>query len=304
MTQSERRVRDLLAESDITDESEDLVTTLLTLEESLLEEAPAPSPELAALLANPRGTVTPLHRRSGRVLIAGAVAFGTVAAGGLAAAANELPPGAQGLVADFSQRYLPFELPEPTEEPALDGADTVEQSQGGTEDGAAGGDQELSDVSGDAPGAVPADGPPQEQPEAPAAGTKSPSPTATPPPADVAPSPTISPSPSPKPAPAPSGEPSGTGESGPSETPTGTATVEPPGTATPGEGSATAGPTDQSTPSGDGQDPNVQSRTEGGTASPTPKLDGLDGTVNGTSTGTPTSEPGGGTASAEDNDTG
>jgi hypothetical protein len=56
MTQSERRVRELLAESGITDESEELVATLLTLEGSLPTEAPEPSPELAALLANPRTT--------------------------------------------------------------------------------------------------------------------------------------------------------------------------------------------------------------------------------------------------------
>lgn len=114
MTHDDARLRAMLAESGIAEEgSEQLLASLSTLERYAEDPPPAPSPELAAMLGGLRGDqrVVPLRRRPGRLLVATAVALGTVAAGGIAAAANELPPGAQDLVADFGKRYLNVELP-------------------------------------------------------------------------------------------------------------------------------------------------------------------------------------------------
>ena len=118
MTETEARVREMLAESDIDGEGlDELFACLVGLECYVDETAPEPSPELAALMAGLASNVVvvPIRRRRGRLFIAGAAAFGTVAAGGIAAAANELPPAAQTIVAEFSEEFLPFELPRPEE---------------------------------------------------------------------------------------------------------------------------------------------------------------------------------------------
>lgn len=115
MRQSEFRVREMFAESDMdARETEPLVERLSELDR-LVDDTVRPGPDLAALIAGmvASATVTPFRRRHARVLVAAAVAFGTVGAGGIAAAANELPPAAQRVVADFSEQYLPFTIPGP-----------------------------------------------------------------------------------------------------------------------------------------------------------------------------------------------
>lgn len=117
MTQPDERLRAMLAEAGIPPEdAEDLIETLAVLERFVDETPPRPGPELAALMAGAARAVvvSPFSGRRGRILLAGAVAFGTVAAGGIAAAANELPSSAQTVVADFSERFLPFRLPHPS----------------------------------------------------------------------------------------------------------------------------------------------------------------------------------------------
>jgi hypothetical protein len=113
---AEERAREMLAESGIPEPgSTRLLDSLTELGFSVDEiEPPQPGPELASLMARAsRGTVVPFRRRSASLAVAAAVTLGTVGAGGLAAAANELPHGAQDLVAKFSEQYLPFELPRP-----------------------------------------------------------------------------------------------------------------------------------------------------------------------------------------------
>lgn len=123
MTRPDERVREMLAESGIPAVgSEELVECLTALERHVDATPPVPGPELAALLApRPVAAPIPFPRRHRRVLVAGVLALGTVAAGGIAAAANELPPSAQTVVAKFSERFLPFTLPRPDDRPMPDG---------------------------------------------------------------------------------------------------------------------------------------------------------------------------------------
>jgi hypothetical protein len=113
MMRPEDRAREMLAESRIPEAgSTRLLESLTELGRSVDEVEPLPGPELASLMARTsRGATGPSRRRRARLMVATAVAVGTVGAGGLAAAANELPDGAQDLVANFSERYLPFDLP-------------------------------------------------------------------------------------------------------------------------------------------------------------------------------------------------
>ncbi len=105
----------ILDELDLAEDRE--LTDILTSVHALGEApAPRPSPALAALLSGAttrpaRGRVLVLRRR----VVAGATALGLAAAGatGVAAAANELPDGAQRLVARFSEHFLPFAFPPP-----------------------------------------------------------------------------------------------------------------------------------------------------------------------------------------------
>jgi hypothetical protein len=105
----------MLEQSEIPEEgSEQLVECLAGLARGVPDAGPEPGPELAALMATGSRVVSaPFGRRHRRVLAAGVLAVGAVAAGGIAAAANELPPAAQSVVAEFSERFLPFELPHP-----------------------------------------------------------------------------------------------------------------------------------------------------------------------------------------------
>ncbi len=108
------RIEEMLAESGLAREEMTDVVDLLMAVEDLVDDAPAPSAELAALLgpARPR----PVARATGRRgAVAGALvlALSGVGATGLSAAANTLPRPLQHQVSQFSQNYLPFDLPEP-----------------------------------------------------------------------------------------------------------------------------------------------------------------------------------------------
>lgn len=110
------RMEELFLESglDLHDDAE-LVDTLAGLAE-LDGPAPAPSPLLAALFAGavPLRTPEPLAGPRKRAVVGVVVlALSGVGATGLSAAANTLPRGLQHQVSQFSQHYLPFDLPEP-----------------------------------------------------------------------------------------------------------------------------------------------------------------------------------------------
>jgi len=101
-------------------ESEDLVTFLTMLESLVDESAPAPAPTaaLAAMLAGGAtgvgaSVVALAARRHQNALAAAVLAVTGIVATGVAAAANDLPPTAQRIVAEFSDRFLPFDFPQP-----------------------------------------------------------------------------------------------------------------------------------------------------------------------------------------------
>jgi hypothetical protein len=113
-------VTQMLAESGLSDDPG--LTRILSDLHALTETpAPAPGPGLAELLGPDeagagRAVVVPKLRR--RVVGgATALALGAVTATGVAAAANELPSGAQRVVAKISERFLPFDFPAPVAEP-------------------------------------------------------------------------------------------------------------------------------------------------------------------------------------------
>lgn len=116
MSDLDVQVRSMLAEAGLNEEgSEELVRLLAGLDATYVDGvAPEPGPELAALLGGgdaPRAR--PRRPRGRRAAATGLFALGVVASTGWAAAANELPRPAQRWVADFSERYLPFDLPYP-----------------------------------------------------------------------------------------------------------------------------------------------------------------------------------------------
>lgn len=116
------RVRAMLEESEIpASGADELVELLVGLEERYVDAVPEPGPELAVLLrADDASRSTPflLTPRRRRALAAGVVALGAVVTTGLAAAANELPEPAQRWVSELSDRFLPFDLPHPTDRAA------------------------------------------------------------------------------------------------------------------------------------------------------------------------------------------
>jgi hypothetical protein len=115
MADRDAGVRDVLAEAGLSaDQEPSLVELLEALADVDEEHVPEPSPGLAALMAD-LPVLSSRPQRRLRVLVAGGVAASMVCAGGIAAAANELPASAQRIVAEFSQRYLPFQLPQPEE---------------------------------------------------------------------------------------------------------------------------------------------------------------------------------------------
>ncbi len=106
----------------------DLEPVVAALRALVPSAPPKPSPALAALLAHPPAPPRPqpVARRRLFALGTAAAALSSVAVTGVAAAANELPPGAQQLVSDFSGRFLPFQFPEPvTMTPVPDGPAAV-----------------------------------------------------------------------------------------------------------------------------------------------------------------------------------
>ena len=112
----------LLAESGMAGDAA-LTAVLTDLRDLAAGPPPEPSPELAALLAGdgPASTgvlpapVVPLTRRRRAALGMSAVVLAAVASTGVAAAANQLPSGAQRFAARFSDQFLPFAFPLPRE---------------------------------------------------------------------------------------------------------------------------------------------------------------------------------------------
>lgn len=96
-------------------ESEQLAA-FLTMVGSMVQSAPVPSAALASLLSGgAAGTaaVSLAARRHQNALAAAVLALSGIVVTGVAAAANDLPPTAQRLVAEFSQRFLPYDFPFP-----------------------------------------------------------------------------------------------------------------------------------------------------------------------------------------------
>ena len=137
------RIEEMLVESDLDPaELDDLVDLLAPLGE-LPETSPAPSDDLADLFDStaPVRLVSSMSgRRHGAVAGAVVLALSAVGATGLSAAANTLPRPLQHGVSQFSQHYLPFDLPEPppTSKSPL-GMDAVPPAYPSLEAGRAGG---------------------------------------------------------------------------------------------------------------------------------------------------------------------
>lgn len=116
----------LLAEAGLPAEfALDLEPVLNVIRDFLPDRAPAPSPALAALLARPPRPIAPRSRGRLAVLGSAAALMSSLTVTGVAAAANELPVTTQKFVADLSEKFLPFQFPQPTET-----AITVEEDQG------------------------------------------------------------------------------------------------------------------------------------------------------------------------------
>jgi hypothetical protein len=106
----------LLAETGLPAEfALDLEPVLTAIRDFLPEKAPAPSPALAALMARPPRPMT--SRSRGRLAVLGSAAalMSSLTVTGVAAAANELPDTTQRFVANLSERFLPFQFPQPAE---------------------------------------------------------------------------------------------------------------------------------------------------------------------------------------------
>ncbi len=90
---------------------------LASLRDLVPEDAPAPSADLAVLLSGGQVTaIAPGLSRRRRIAVATGAAVATVLVGtGVAAANNSLPEPMQRFVSDFSDKYLPFEVPSPDE---------------------------------------------------------------------------------------------------------------------------------------------------------------------------------------------
>jgi hypothetical protein len=116
------RIEEMLTESGLAREEMLDVVDLLQPLENLVEHAPAPSAELAALIGpeQPSAHARPTSLFGGRssaVASALVLALSGVGATGLSAAANTLPRPLQHRVSQFSHDYLPFDLPEPPATP-------------------------------------------------------------------------------------------------------------------------------------------------------------------------------------------
>ena len=112
------RIEEMLSESGLDPvELGDFVVALAPLAE--VDEVPAPSAELAELFgaSQPEHSVPSLMGRRRAVAGVLVLALSGVTATGLSAAANTLPRPLQHGVSQFSQHYLPFDLPEPGPRP-------------------------------------------------------------------------------------------------------------------------------------------------------------------------------------------
>jgi hypothetical protein len=124
----------LVRESDLPVEEFGAVVSVLDELRSVPLEAPAPSGELAALLAEgaPPAAVTAARvvprprRRTGIAVVA--LLLGLSGGGAAAAAANVLPDPLQSVVADFSERFLPFGFPAPAAEDEEPGEESPEEA--------------------------------------------------------------------------------------------------------------------------------------------------------------------------------
>lgn len=219
-------IDEIVADAGVSDdEAADLSAFLSDLERLADIPPPAPSDELAALLAAPR-VVDPRRPRLRLVAAAGAVAaVSAVSVTGVAAAANELPTPAQEFVADLSERYLPqpFRFPQPVLSPVPKGEPAEKQRPRTEQD-----EPELRVPAPQPTFPVPDEGLSTSVPQQPTAGTNEPSASSTP---DQTPAGTPSPAPSPPPtnpsstaspvptpSPEPTGTPSPTGSAGASPT--------------------------------------------------------------------------------------
>ena len=168
-------VTELLEESWATAaEAEDLTAFLESLVVLGGADAPSPSDELTVLLAGWRAPTSDQRRirpikgnrpvGSTRRAVVGASALALAAAvtTGAAAAANELPDPIQRMVAELSERYLPFDIPRPDGDPSRGGSTGADTQVGGAGpwesgpagSGAAGSSQGESGQAESGPGAA------------------------------------------------------------------------------------------------------------------------------------------------------
>jgi hypothetical protein len=116
MTEVSVRVREMLEESGMSGTDQELLELLVGLEQQYVDiPVPEPGPQLATLLGGGvtgSSMVRPLLGGRRGVVAAGALALSGLLTTGVAAA-NELPPPAQRWIAEFSERFLPFDLPGP-----------------------------------------------------------------------------------------------------------------------------------------------------------------------------------------------
>lgn len=110
---SHTRIEEMFAESGLLLEEGDGLAEALAPLEQLAQDRPAPSAELAALFGQAEEVTSLAERRKRAVAGALVLALSAVGATGLSAAANTLPRPLQHRVSEFSQHYLPFDLPEP-----------------------------------------------------------------------------------------------------------------------------------------------------------------------------------------------
>ncbi len=120
------RLEEMLSDTGLTATERAELAELLTPLAAPTGEVPEPSAELAALFGEraedgdpaPVPATRAARRWRVRTASVGAVvlAVSSVGATGLSAAANSLPSVVQHHVSQFSQRYLPFDFPEPPEE--------------------------------------------------------------------------------------------------------------------------------------------------------------------------------------------
>jgi hypothetical protein len=142
-------IADMLSDAqELLDGGVDGLTALLDEVASYGEQpVPAPSPELAMLLAGrpaarparPQGPTVPVRLRARRAMAGlAAAAVSGLSLTGAAAVANELPVPMQRAVAHISEQHLPFSFPRPVGDPPAPGGwvGTAPGQDGAGQDGA------------------------------------------------------------------------------------------------------------------------------------------------------------------------